>query len=112
MSINFGSKNDYKLKEAGTEHRYLNAASAAYRMSERASAPKREQRGDGRIPFSGLITNRILSSLPGQEFVRLLPHFEPMSLSSGTDLYQSGDEIHFIYFPETAVISQLYLFTD
>src|SRR6266480_6121518 len=62
-----------------------------------------------RIPFNGLLTNRLLTSLPGSDFARLLPHLEPVSLAAGQNLYAFGECISFAYFPETVVIAHLYL---
>jgi len=64
------------------------------------------------IPFNGLLTNRVLSALPGPDFARLLPHLEPVSLLAGQDICGFGDFISLAYFPETAVITHLYLLSD
>jgi len=60
-----------------------------------------------RSPFSGLLTNKLLSSLPGAEFAELLPYLEPVSFRTGEFICEQGQEMHYIYFPETVVISQL-----
>jgi CRP-like cAMP-binding protein len=59
-----------------------------------------------------LLTNKILTSLPAEDFMRLLPHLEPVSLRSGQALDKFGDQIHFSYFPESAVISHLHIWED
>ena len=64
------------------------------------------------IPFTGLLTNQLLIGLSGEEFARLLPHLEPVSLAMGQDVYEFGDACDFVYFPETAVISHLYFLQD
>src|SRR5258705_8477676 len=64
------------------------------------------------IPFTGLLTNRILTSLPGEDFARLLPHLEPVSLSTGQDVYKFGERLDFLYFPETVVVSHVYFLQD
>src|SRR5436190_10667967 len=64
------------------------------------------------IAFTGLLTNKILSGLPGPEFSRLLPHLEPVSISTGEFIYELGQQISFLYFPESVVISQLYFLED
>jgi hypothetical protein len=63
------------------------------------------------IPFSGLLTNKLLVTLPGDDFARLLPQLEPISLFAGQEL-NSNAGIDFVYFPETAVISHLYILED
>jgi CRP-like cAMP-binding protein len=65
-----------------------------------------------RIPFNGLLTNKLLAILPGPDFARLLPHIEPVSLAAAENLYAFGECIGFAYFPETAVITHLYLLED
>ena len=57
--------------------------------------------------FSGLLTNRLLSSLPGTEFAELLPYMEPATFRTGEYLCEQGQEMPYVYFPETVVISQL-----
>jgi CRP-like cAMP-binding protein len=64
------------------------------------------------IPFNGLLTNKVLASLPGSEFEELLRYLEPISLPAGYDLYGFQQNVDFAYFPETAVISHLYLLED
>src|SRR5438046_3555924 len=63
------------------------------------------------IPFSGLLTNKLLVTLPGDDFARLLPQLEPVSLFAGQEL-NSNPATDFVYFPETAVISHLYILED
>ena len=62
--------------------------------------------------FNGVLTNKILSALPGGEFAHLLPYLEPTSFRTGQFLYELGQDILFVYFPETVVISQLYYLED
>jgi CRP-like cAMP-binding protein len=71
-----------------------------------------EHQGIKSIPFSGLLTNRLLAGLPGADFAELLPHLEPVSLPLGHYIYGLGNDVDFIYFPETAVISQIHLLED
>lgn len=73
----------------------------------------REQAGLEDSPgFRGLLTNSLLTSLPGPEFARLLPHLAPVSLSAKQEVYKSGQRPDFVYFPETAVFSQLFILED
>ncbi|HEX6729525.1 MAG TPA: Crp/Fnr family transcriptional regulator [Pyrinomonadaceae bacterium] len=62
--------------------------------------------------FTGLLTNKLLTSLPGPDFAALLPHLVPATLNSGDELYAFGNNIETIYFPETAVLSQVSYLTD
>jgi CRP-like cAMP-binding protein len=72
------------------------------------NTPKSERQ----IQFSGLLTNKLLTNLPGPVFATVLPYLEPVSLSAGEEIYSCGSKIESIYFPETAVISQLSYLED
>lgn len=56
--------------------------------------------------------NRILGSLSANDFSRLQPHLESVSLPLGESLYQPQDQIRYVYFPESAVISNLQMLED
>lgn len=51
----------------------------------------------------------LLASLPAEEFNQLTKYLEPVSLTLGKVLYESGDKMTHIYFPTTAIISLLYI---
>ena len=76
-----------------------------------STIPNAERRPDfyksNRSPFTGLLTNRLLSSLPGVEFTQMLPYLEPVSFRTGEFICEQGQEMAYVYFPETVVISQL-----
>jgi CRP-like cAMP-binding protein len=55
------------------------------------------------------LMNHLLAALPADEFARLEPDLEPVSLRLGEVLYESGDKMTHIYFPTTAIISLLYI---
>lgn len=55
------------------------------------------------------LMNHLLAALPDEEFGRLKPHLEPVSLSLGEVIYESGEQLDHIYFPTTAIISLLYV---
>lgn len=62
--------------------------------------------------FTGLLTNKLLTSLAGPDFATLLPHLEPVALNVGDELYSFGRDIEVVYFPETAVLSQVSYLSD
>jgi CRP-like cAMP-binding protein len=64
------------------------------------------------IPFTGLLSNEILTRLPGPDLTSLLPHLEPVSLSAGHGLNEFGRLSEFVYFPESAVISHVHILED
>jgi CRP-like cAMP-binding protein len=62
--------------------------------------------------LNGLLTNKLLSALPSEDFARLFPHLEPVSLAAGDVLYKLDEEMRYVYFPETAVVSHLYILNE
>lgn len=81
-------------------------------MTGGAMPASREAKPVKPAQFGGLLTNKMLNALPGEDFARLLPHLEPVSLASGQDLYGFGEPVQHVYFPESAVISHLYVLAD
>ena len=59
-----------------------------------------------------LLSNRLLSALPDEDFARLLPGLEPVSLSARDSLQEPLGEIRYAYFPEDVVISHITSFAD
>lgn len=55
------------------------------------------------------LMNHLLAALPAEEFERLKPDLEPVSLVLGVVLYESGEQLQYIYFPTTAIVSLLYI---
>jgi CRP-like cAMP-binding protein len=53
--------------------------------------------------------NQVLAYLPEDERVRLFPHLDLASMSSGAVLYESGDTLQHIYFPTNCIVSLLYV---
>ncbi len=52
--------------------------------------------------------NLLLAALPVEDYQRLLPSLEFVNLSLGEILYDSGDEMPYLYFPITSIVSLLY----
>ena len=60
----------------------------------------------------GPAENRLLASLPGEVFARLLLHLQPVSFVLGGVVYESSERMEGLYFPTTCVVSLLYTMTD
>lgn len=58
------------------------------------------------------VKNRLLVALPQEEYERLRPSLELVSLELGEVIYESGEHLDHVYFPTTAIISLLYLMKD
>jgi CRP-like cAMP-binding protein len=63
----------------------------------------------GPVRPTDLVENRLLAALPGEEYERLRPHLEPVSLALGEVVYESGAHQDYVYFPTTSIISLLYM---
>jgi CRP-like cAMP-binding protein len=59
-----------------------------------------------------VVGNRIVAALPREEYKRLLPYLEPVSLSFKKYLYQSQALIEQVYFPNSGVVSMLNVMED
>ena len=49
--------------------------------------------------------NRLLATLPKREYERLLPKLKTVSLVLGEELYEPGNAIKYVYFPNDSIIS-------
>lgn len=90
--------------------------SAALKL--RSNAPYTETRSGERIagklklteekpPFKPLLANRLLAAQTETDLSRLRSQMESVSLKAGEVVYQPEGDSNFIYFPETAVFSQM-----
>jgi CRP-like cAMP-binding protein len=56
--------------------------------------------------------NRLLATVPPEEFARLQPHLEFSPLHLGWAVYESGGTQSYVYFPTDAIVSLLYVMED
>jgi CRP-like cAMP-binding protein len=54
-----------------------------------------------------VLRNRILAALPHEEFIRLQPHLKSVHLDQGEVVYLTGDDIRYLYFPNSGLFSLL-----
>ena len=52
--------------------------------------------------------NRILAALPPKEFARLADDLDFVVLAPGEVLYESGDNLGYVYFPTTCIVSLMF----
>lgn len=58
------------------------------------------------------IQNQLLAALPSKEYKRLIPHLESVPLPFMEVLYESGEPIKHVYFPNDGLISLLVVMED
>ena len=56
-----------------------------------------------------LMQNHLLAALPGEVLARLKPSMDTIPLPLGKVLYESGDNLRYIYFPTDSIVSLLYV---
>ena len=58
------------------------------------------------------LKNQLFAALPAEIFEDLAPHLESVSLAGSDYIYQPGDHVDHLYFPETAVVSEFQILED
>src|ERR1700757_3293607 len=53
--------------------------------------------------------NHLLTAMPAEEFERLAPHLELVSMRLGEGLHEPGMRVRHVHFPTTAIVSLLYV---
>lgn len=86
----------------------LNIAPAA---RERTTFAERAPLRSVDMPPLGIF-NDLLKRMPGSVLRKLEPHTKKVAFSSGENLYRPEEDVEWIYFPETAVISELQILED
>jgi hypothetical protein len=56
--------------------------------------------------------NHLLDALPEDDYARLKPHLEPVSMALGEVLYEPGARLRYVHFPTTSIVSLLYVMED
>ena len=64
------------------------------------------------IEASELQQNHLLAALPADELARLSEGIAISPMPLGHVLYESGDEMRFVYFPTNCIVSLLYVLAD
>jgi CRP-like cAMP-binding protein len=64
------------------------------------------------MPATNASGNALLASLPAAKFKELLPFLERVKMKRGDLVYKSGEEISYVYFPESCIISLITVFED
>jgi CRP-like cAMP-binding protein len=59
-----------------------------------------------------LVGNKLLAAVPREEYERLLPNLEAISLSFKQYIYEPNEPIDYVYFPNWGVVSMLTVMED
>ncbi len=54
------------------------------------------------------VENRLLASLPPDEYERLRPELQPVSFALGEVVYEFGGHLEYVFFPTNSIVSLLY----
>lgn len=65
-----------------------------------------------KLPIGFLTGNHLLGALSRDVFAKILPYVESVSFTENESIYQSGDSVDYVYFPETAIISEFQILED
>jgi CRP-like cAMP-binding protein len=63
-------------------------------------------------PTSSHLDNKLLAALPRSQFNLLVPHLSTTSLTQGTVVFETGDEVDQVYFPHNGMFSLLAVMRD
>jgi len=56
--------------------------------------------------------NHLLDALPKDDYERLAPHLELITMPLGEVLYEPGANLRYVYFPTSSIVSLLYVMED
>jgi CRP-like cAMP-binding protein len=63
-------------------------------------------------PTSSHLDNKLLAALPRSQFNLLVPHLTVATLTQGTVVFETGDEVDQVYFPHNGMFSLLAVMRD
>ncbi|MGH7650725.1 MAG: Crp/Fnr family transcriptional regulator [Gemmatimonadaceae bacterium] len=81
-------------------------------LSPIGSITAAQQPGDASAPRAGLTWNRILKLLPQTEMAAFLERSELVTVKSREILFEPGDRLKYVHFPEDSVISLVTVMAD
>ncbi|HEY0462143.1 MAG TPA: Crp/Fnr family transcriptional regulator [Pyrinomonadaceae bacterium] len=78
----------------------------------RQTGSQQFQKINDKFPVENFLQNNLLAVQSQKTLISLLPFAESVSLPTEKILYESGDRVDYIYFPETAIISEFQILED
>ena len=70
------------------------------------------QAGERTNPEGKPVTNRILLSIPDEEYAAIRPHLEYLALEGHNTLHEPNETPRFVYFPNAGLLSLVVVTTD
>ena len=64
------------------------------------------------LPNLSKPVNRLLATLPTEDYQRLYPHLEPVELTQNKILYHAGEDYKYAYFPSHSIVSTVAIMED
>lgn len=64
------------------------------------------------VNLDDALKNHLLAAIPKKEFAHFKSNLESVNLKLGEVIYESGEQMDYIYFPTTAIISLLYIMVN
>ena len=92
--------------------------SSTYESSYRAERNEHREPTPARKQYAAISTpvtvteNIVLNALPKRLFDLIKPHLRRLFVAKEQFLFQQDDELEYVYFPETAVISEFHILDD
>lgn len=90
--------------------KFSHAARFNHYQVERDNYSSIENNQTGAARQKRSLSNRLLAALSDYDLMRLMPHFDSVSLSNGEEI--CSHDSTYVYFPENAVVSHLYMLED
>jgi CRP-like cAMP-binding protein len=109
---NYYFKNEYLLENATLAINNGDVLQKTVDTIKRWAVDNHFQKAVDTSLIKKLFANQLLALLPDNVFAKLSPHFERVLFSCEEKIYQPGDLINFIYFPESAVMSEYQILED
>jgi CRP-like cAMP-binding protein len=92
-----------------------NGGAASAQISETVGSFRKNYRPAeiyDKLPIGFLTVNHLLGALSRDVFANILPYLETVSFKGNESINQPGDSVDYIYFPESAVISEFQILED
>ena len=99
---------NHNVKNGGEKTASLNLSSSAGFINQTIKVSD----GRSKSPIKSLLANRLLAAQSDGDFARLLRHIQLVSFAPGEAVFQPDGVCDFVYFPESAVFSQMNILED